>query len=156
MKKITILSIYTLLVVFLISFSACSKSDSGGGTGGGGGGTTVKGTLNFSFNGSAFNADSVFATGSTYNIKAFQNFSSPSDNKLLDINLNSLATGTYTVNNTAPNIINITIGSTVNYTSQTGTVTITSNTGTVVNGSFTCTVEGGLPLNGSFANVKIR
>lgn len=152
MKKLITYSIIPLLFSFVIITSSCSKSDSGTS----GGGTTVTGTTSFSVNGSNFTADSVFVNEANKTMKAYQNITSPTNGKLLVIAFASLAAGTYNLNPMPPTTVNLTIGSTVNYTSQSGTVTITQNTGSAISGNFSAIVEGGLPLIGSFANVKIR
>ncbi|MEO6404372.1 MAG: hypothetical protein ABIY51_01990 [Ferruginibacter sp.] len=156
MKKLFKISI-TPILMMVFTMVSCSKDDTAGTPGGGGGGGgTVKGTAQFSINGTSFVADSVNASTSAKAIAIYKDQASTTDNKLLYITLSSFAVGSYALSSTTPNVIKYTLGGTVLFTSESGTVNITSNTGTVLNGNYNAIMNGGTAFTGTFSNVAIR
>lgn len=151
MKKL-ILSSSIILAILFVSISSCKKSDNAAPTI-----NAVKGEGQWAFNGANFTADSSFSIASNYSIRIYKDFSSPTENKLINIVLTGLSIGNYTISATGPNTLVYTYGTTVQTVAQSGLVTITSNTGSRIAGTFNVQLNGmSQTLQGSFTDVGIR
>lgn len=153
MKNLICTSCFILATLFILAgVSSCKKSSTVTPTPA----PYVKGEGQFSVAGVNFTADSAFSVANSNAIRIYQNFSSPTDNKLISIVLTGLSVGNYNISATGPNTLMYTFGTTAQATAQSGIVSITSNTGSRIAGTFNVQLNGPQTIQGSFSDVGIR
>ncbi len=103
--------------------------------------------------GNSITADSSNYYSSFTTIFAFKN----GNNNSLEINLSSLAVGSYTLSSATGNALTY-IANSSTYTAKSGQVNITANSSTNISGNFTCALSGGTltTLSGQFVDIPKR
>lgn len=135
----------------LIAIKSCNKSINNVSS------NKVKGEGQFSFHGVNYVADSTFSISSDNSIRMYKDFSSPTDNKLINIILTNLSPTKYTISAIGPNTFVYTYGTTVQAVALSGSVTISSNTGRKISGLFSVQMQGrDQEMKGTFSDIEIR
>jgi hypothetical protein len=87
-------------------------------------------------------------------------FGVDNSNTIIEINLTSIAQGTYTIDNSTNFFSYLKPGSSGIWSGTTGTVTITSNANNKLSGSFSMSAGSGIngvnTVNGTFTNITIQ